>query len=318
MKKALFFSVLVLSSYYLISTNIALESASEIEQAISAKKAKKKIKVAGLGIGLAEDSQNMRNWYSSRLLDPSTGKMPSNIRSNELAFAKTLPKNESLLEDWTARGPFNVGGRTRAIAIDVTDENVIMAGGVSGGLWRTEDQGATWSKLIGNEMLHNITCIKQDSRSVGPEHANTWYYGTGEAYGNSAAANDAYFYGNGIYKSIDNGLTWESLEATASNTPTEFDVWDLVWDIELNTSLDSIDQVFAAIYGGIYKSDDGGTSWTSVLGGGSNNAYFTEVEISNGIIYASLSSDGGSSKGIWRSENGSDWSNMLHEQWTQV
>ena len=317
MKKALFLIILVLSSYCFISTFIASESASKIEQAMSAKRAKKKIKVAGLGIGSAEDPQNMRNWYSSRLLDPSTGKMPTNIRSNELAFAKTLPKNESLLEDWTARGPFNVGGRTRAIAIDFTDENVIMAGGVSGGLWRTEDQGETWSKLIGNEMLHNITCIEQDTRSAVPEHAKIWYYGTGEAYGNSAAGNDAYFYGNGIYKSIDNGLTWESLEATASNTPTEFNVWDLVWDIELNTSLDSIDQVFAAIYGGIYKSDDGGTSWTSVLGGGSNNAYFTEVEISNGIIYASLSSDGGSSKGIWRSENGSDWSNILPEQWPQ-
>ena len=91
MKKALFLLILALSSYYFISTFIASESASKIEQAMSAKRAKKKIKVAGLGIGSAEDPQNMRNWYSSRLLDPSTGKMPTNIRSNELAFAKTLP-----------------------------------------------------------------------------------------------------------------------------------------------------------------------------------------------------------------------------------
>jgi photosystem II stability/assembly factor-like uncharacterized protein len=203
------------------------------------------------------------------------------------------------------------------MAVDITDENVIIAGGVSGGIWRTEDLGENWSKLTNNEMLHNVTCLKQDTRTNSIGNTDTWYYGTGEAYGNSASGNEAYFYGNGIYKSIDNGLTWESLETTASNTPDDFDVWDLVWDIEINTSVDSIDQVFAAVYGGIYKSDDGGATWDEVLGG-PNNAYFTEVEISKGIMYASLSSDGGNAKGVWRSENGVDWNNILPEEWPAV
>jgi hypothetical protein len=119
----------------------------------------------------------MRNWFSSRLVD-SSGKIPTNVRANELEFAKTLPKNESLVEDWIARGPYNVGGRTRAMALDVNNENVIMAGGVSGGVWRTEDLGANWTKLTSNEMLHNVTCLKQDTRTNNPENPSTWYYGT--------------------------------------------------------------------------------------------------------------------------------------------
>ena len=316
MKKILSLSFIAFIAIYSTSLYLSNESSDSIEQAISAKKAKRKVKIAGMGIGSENDPQNMRNWFSSRLVDPS-GKIPTNVRANELEFAKTLPKNEALIENWIARGPYNVGGRTRAIALDINNENVIMAGGVSGGVWRTEDLGANWTKLTSNEMLHNVTCLKQDSRTNNPENPSTWYYGTGESYGNSASGSEAYFYGNGIYKSVDNGATWESLESTASNTPDEFDVWDLVWDIEINTSVDSIDQVFAAVYGGIYKSDDGGNTWVKVIGS-PNNAYFTELEISEGIMYASLSSDGGSAKGIWRSENGNDWNNILPETFPAV
>jgi photosystem II stability/assembly factor-like uncharacterized protein len=316
MKKILSLSFIAFIAIYSTSLYLSNESSDSIEQAISAKKAKRKVKIAGMGIGSENDPQNMRNWFSSRLVDPS-GKIPTNVRANELEFAKTLPKNEALIENWIARGPYNVGGRTRAIALDINDENVIMAGGVSGGVWRTEDLGANWTKLTSNEMLHNVTCLKQDTRTNNPENPSTWYYGTGESYGNSASGSEAYFYGNGIYKSVDNGATWESLESTASNTPDEFDVWDLVWDIEINTSVDSIDQVFAAVYGGIYKSDDGGDTWVKVIGS-PNNAYFTELEISEGIMYASLSSDGGSAKGIWRSENGNDWNNILPETFPAV
>ncbi|KAA1246559.1 hypothetical protein [Aquimarina sp. RZ0] len=48
---------------------------------------------------------------------------------------------------WRNRAPFNIGGRTRALAIDRVNENVILAGGVSGGLWRTEDGGVNWREV---------------------------------------------------------------------------------------------------------------------------------------------------------------------------
>src|SRR5260221_2116623 len=114
-----------------------------------------------------------------KLHDPATGKIPSGIRQRELQFAKSIPLKESLRSPgrltkgrsdvvqslaWSRRGPVNVGGRTRALAIDVTNENIIMAGGVSGGLWRSTDGGASWIKGTGVSDLQSITCIAQDTR----------------------------------------------------------------------------------------------------------------------------------------------------------
>ena len=313
MKKIILPLLFLIASYSLYNLRSTQKIASEIENAKLLKSAKKKVKVAGMGIGSESDPNNRRNWYSSRLVSPETQKMPENIRARELQYAQTLPQNSFLEANWTARGPFNVGGRTRGMAIDITDENIIMAGGVSGGVWRTENQGLSWQKLTAPEMLHNVTCLTQDIREG---HTGTWYYGTGEAYGNSASGNDAYFFGNGVFKTEDNGLTWNSLSATASNTPEEFDqIWDLIWDIEVDSSNDSLDIVYAGTYGAIHRSEDGGETWTRVLGSGSNSAYFTEIEVtSGGVVYATLSSDG-FEKGIWRSEDGIEWNNILPDEW---
>lgn len=84
------------------------------------------------------------DWQRNRLADPATGKIPHGIRKRELAFARGLQQSKNKYSqdnpeyDWQALGPHNVGGRTRAFAIDVTNESVMLAGGVSGGLWRTK------------------------------------------------------------------------------------------------------------------------------------------------------------------------------------
>ena len=307
----------MLLSLAIIAKNRILDvrNFDRLELAKSKKFKKKKFKIAGMGIG-SENPQNMRNWYSSRLVNPETKKMPRNIRSREIAFAQSIPNNNLLIESWIERGPFNVGGRTRAMAVDIRDENTIIAGGVSGGLWRSENFGESWEKLTDPEMLHNVTSLKQDRRE---NHHDTWYYGTGEAYGNSASGNDAYFFGNGIYKSTDNGLTWNSLTTTATNSPEEFDnIWDLIWDIEIDHTEESLDILYAASYGAIHRSEDGGETWGLELGSTSNSAYFTEIEISqNGIIYATLSSDG-ADMGIWRSEDGKNWNNITPDSWPTI
>src|SRR5690606_26204824 len=133
---------------------------------------------------------------------------------------KTIPANYYRSFNWEQRGPWNVGGRTRAIAFDVLDENTWLAGSVTGGIWRSTDAGLTWNKVTNDLDPHSITSIVQDTR---PGHENTWYAGTGEKYGvNSQTSFEALYSGDGIIKSTDNGLTWLPLSSTQSNTPTTY------------------------------------------------------------------------------------------------
>src|SRR5581483_6869119 len=75
--------------------------------------------------GAGDDAEDYFKWEQRRLADPSTGKIPDNIRAKELEFAATLPSDATLPNDriastsWASRGPWNVGGRTRAFAADV-------------------------------------------------------------------------------------------------------------------------------------------------------------------------------------------------------
>ena len=60
-----------------------------------------------------------------------------------------------------------------------------------------------------------------------------------------------------------------------------------------------------------YKSVDGGQSWLKQLGFGNSSSYYNNVEVtSNGIVYATLSSDG-TDKGIWTSLDGQTWKILL-------
>ncbi|MFH1760334.1 MAG: sialidase family protein, partial [bacterium] len=263
-------------------------------------------------IGEAEHLQSRMGWEFERLKDPSTNSIPKGIRRKELEFAKTLPvagiRNKSV--SWVARGPYNVGGRTRGAALDVNDENITIAGGVSGGLWRTTDGGNTWSKMTKPEQLHNVTCLVQDTR---PGKTNVWYYGTGEGIGNSASESySADFLGDGIYKSTDNGLTWKPLESTVSNTPQNLDRWDYVWNIAVDPAETSKDVVYAALFKSIQRSEDGGITWEQIFPYSASGSFFTDVAVtSQGIVYAVLSSDGLSTyEGIWRSENGTDFTRI--------
>ena len=282
-------------------------------------------------IGSEENPQARAMYEWMRLRSPVSGKIPESIRAKELAFAATLPTKESLaaealskgakttdimVYDWDRRGPYNLGGRTRALAVDVSDpyELTMLAGGVSGGMWRTENGGINWIKTTGTDALHSATCLVQDTRSG---KTNTWYYGTGEWRGNSASGMGyASYRGDGIFKSTDGGVSWSLLPATSSGTPHSFDqMFDYVWNIVIDLSETTVDEVYAATYGGINRSIDGGISWTPVLGDYFNGAYFTDVAItSTGVVYATLSSDG-TVKGIYRSPDGTNWTEITPSGW---
>ena len=268
-------------------------------------------------IAFPSDSPVERSeWEHLRLVDPNTGEIPKGIRKKERIFAKTLPKSTSISKaSWVHRGPYNVGGRTRALAVDVLDENTILAGGASGGMFRSIDGGSSWNMTTNPGQEHRISCLTQDKRT-GKE--NIWYFGTGENRGSYIG--DVSMYGNGIWKSIDGGLSWDSLSITTSNTPTLLDGdFDFTFSIKTDISNDTLDVVYVATRGDIYRSEDGGVNWSKQLGGANNNYYqYTDVDVtSTGTVYATISSNC-TDKGIWRSVDGQNWVNITDSLFSPI
>ena len=104
-------------------------------------------------------------------------------------------------------------------------------------------------------------------------------------------------------------MSWAPLAATAGGNPNSFTTgWQIVYSIANDVSApDTTSEIYAAIYGGIYRSVNGGTTWTTARWGGS---YFTEVAVTTtGVVYATLSSDG-TQKGLWRSADGITYTNI--------
>ncbi|MBC8346301.1 MAG: T9SS type A sorting domain-containing protein [Candidatus Marinimicrobia bacterium] len=256
-----------------------------------------------------------------RLKSPITNKIPDGIKLRSLKYAKTLPKanrlpirmkgaqsNQSNLE-WTLRGPYNVGGRTRGVVIDKMDPNTILAGGVSGGIWRSEDGGKSWKKMTKSQQLHSVSSLVQDPRDG---KTNIWYATTGELRGNSAGARGAAFRGDGIYKSTDNGYNWELITSTSTNTPESFDNYlNYSWRVKVHPTTG---HVFTASFGSIYKSEDEGATWNAILGNGEDR--FTDLTMtSNGLLIAILGDEEAEGP-IMRSKDGETWTNITPTSFT--
>lgn len=268
-----------------------------------------------MGIGSPDDPYARMNFDLMRLANPETGEIPEGIRAKELDFAKRLPvKDEAKTLTWTQIGPINKGGRTRAMALDVLNENIILAGGVTGGMYRSTDGGTTWTKTTDPGQMHSVTTVTQDPR---PGMENVWYAGTGEYYGIvSATSFTSRYSGDGIFKSTDNGLTWSQLASTASGTPEtlyEKADMDFVWKILVDHTDLTNDVVLAATFNGVWRSTDGGTNWTAVLGldtlQGGDSDYVSLEMTSTGVFYASVSS-GTPTTGFWRSDDGITWTEI--------
>lgn len=251
-----------------------------------------------------------------KLKDPATGAIPPGIHAREAAFVRTMPTRMDLTRafkgakpqaiEWSFRGPDNLGGRTRAMAVDVSNANVLIAGGVSGGMWRSEDKGATWQRTTALRDLKSVTCVAQDVR---PGKTHIWYHGTGETRANSAGMKTNY-YGDGLSKSTDGGRTWHALEATVSRTPNKFDDLDEILSVATDPSNLTQDEVYCSTTHGIYRSTDGGATWNIVLGSPSGRGGYTDVICTpSGVLYASIFSSA-TTPGLWRSVDGTNWQDI--------
>ena len=251
-----------------------------------------------------------------KLKNPETGSIPPGIRSRELSFVSRLPfHTEEGEQSWMWRGPSNIGGRMLCIAIDLDNENHLLAGSASGGMWESNNKGQIWHKSTAPDAEQSATSLVQDKR---PGKHHTWYYGTGEMLSttdrNVSTNARTIGIGNGIYKSSDNGTTWQPLTATQTASQANLqDIFQGVWRIVTDPVNMDKDIVYAACYGAIMRSEDGGTSWEVTIGDLENKSFATDLAItSDGVLYAALSSfclsiEPPGKAGIWRSTDGINW-----------
>ncbi|MDP4200937.1 MAG: T9SS type A sorting domain-containing protein [Bacteroidota bacterium] len=287
---------------------------------------------------LTENLAAKNYWEWLRLRDPATGEIPRGIHVRELAYARTLvrgPQGDAMADastsihtkDWQSVGPFNAGGRTQAIGVDVANNANVLIATAQGGVWRSTDSGMSWNRSTAPDELKDIMSLVQDRRAG---KTNTWYCGTGELLSTTDRRTTVVGpprwrttdIGNGIYKSTDGGKKFFVLPSTQDQTGTTLDsVFDGVWNVVTDNSKSAQDIVYAAGFGAIMRSTNGGTSWSHVLGDPAHRSFCTDVEITpTGILYAYLSQytlDGATptTAGVWRSIDGVNWKNITPMTW---
>ena len=244
---------------------------------------------------------------------------------------------QSATTPWYEIGPKNAAGRSRAAVWDQSDlgGTRVIAGGVSGGLWKNNDitdVGQVWTRVLGVPGNLAISVIVQD-----PNNTSVLYAGTGESYTGGDAS------GNGIYKSIDGGSNWNLVFGRGQSTTVTttfsggytrvegyFAVNDIIlYDHDNNAGTDA--QVFAAIgttwhsrslstgldpftYG-LFKSTDAGSTFTQItsVSNGSQVDEINDLEvqaISNRIWLSTTSSNywsGIEGGRFWYSDDGTSF-----------
>lgn len=118
---------------------------------------------------------------------------------------KPRPEGDASPRAWKWLGPLNIGGRTRAIIVNPKAPNVMWAAGVTGGIWKSQDAGASWQPLPGF-----VAAIPVSALAIDPKDPDTLFAGTGEGFLQIAPDR-----GLGIFRSTDGGNSWVALPDTA-------------------------------------------------------------------------------------------------------
>ncbi|HEX4914683.1 MAG TPA: hypothetical protein VFV51_12025, partial [Vicinamibacterales bacterium] len=158
-----------------------------------------------------------------------------------------------VLDAWTPLGPGNIGGRTRVVKFHPGIPTTLFAAGVSGGLWKSDDNGTTW-RPTGD----GLTNIAINSLLIDPGRPDVMYAGTGEGYFREEVRGTGLpLRGNGIYVTTDGARSWRQLPAT--NTP------DFHWVNDLEFGVTDSRRIYAATRSGVWRSTDNGNTWARLL-----------------------------------------------------
>lgn len=228
-----------------------------------------------------EHREQMRAAWQARLT-------PKGLRAKPAASLATVP--------WTFDGPLGLvissGGepysaRVPSLAVDPNNPGTLYIGTAGGGVWKTTDNGTSWTPLTDDQPSLSIGAV-----AVDPNNSNNIYAGTGEA----DFSGDSW-YGEGMLESTDAGATWKQVIAPFSNGYTGPDFSQ----IAVQPGNSSV--VLAASSFGLFRSADQGQTWTSVITGDATAVLF-DTKTST-VAYASVPDQ------VYKStDSGSTWTAM--------
>ncbi len=233
-------------------------------------------------------------------------------RDQAVAMRRAARANQKTksLGTWVEEGPTNIGGRVTDIEMHPVVADRLYAAMASGGIFRSNDGGTSWTPVFDDQPVLTIGDI-----AIDPTNPDVMWAGTGEANSHSFS-----WFGNGIYKSTDRGDTWSpsGLDSTkyigrVVVDPNDGDrVWVAAAGILFGTGGDR----------GVYRTTDGGQNWRQVLWINDSTAamdivvhptqtdtiYAAMWERTRGLTYRTSGGDG---SGIWRSYDGGDtWTEL--------
>mgnify|MGYP001212033983 CR=1 FL=1 len=150
-------------------------------------------------------------------------------------------------------GPAGMSGRITAIDGVADDPNVLWVGTATGGVWKSTNGGTTWAPVFDDKRVSGIGAV-----AIDPSRPDWVWIGTGEGNPRNSAG-----VGAGIFKTQDNGETWQYLGLPESERIHRIIVHP-----------DNSDVVWVGVMGpawsdgevrGVYKTEDGGSTWRRVL-----------------------------------------------------
>jgi photosystem II stability/assembly factor-like uncharacterized protein len=213
---------------------------------------------------------------------------------------------------WRSIGPANMGGRVDDIAVVESDPSIIYLGFATGGIWKSTNNGTTWSPIFDTYPVSSIGDI-----AITPSNPDVIYVGTGESNNRQSSS-----FGAGVYKSLDGGKTFQ--EAGLKDTQS-------IGRIVVHPKDPNIAYVAAVghLFGpnqerGLYKTTDGGKTWTNTKFIDENTG-FTDVVMDptnpNVLIAASYQrrrtpwgfNGGGTGSGLWKTtDGGKTWTKLTN------
>ncbi len=168
------------------------------------------------------------------------------------AWSQTVPPQTFSALQWRFIGPYR-GGRVVAVAGIPGDTRAAYFGAVGGGIWTSPNAGISWEPIFDGQPVASIGAL-----AIAPSNPDIIYAGTGESDIRSDLSS-----GDGVYRSSDGGKSWTNVGLLDSRQISR-----IVVDPH------NPDVVFVAALGhaygpneerGVFKSTDGGKSWSKVL-----------------------------------------------------